>query len=136
MTAKHHLIARVIVGALATVATASCSDKVVPLSRSRSPDGAFVADYSKILYGGAAGGVTYCANILDADGRLLEDCALAMIHEPAVSLEWSADRLRVCVDGGRVTHHTKSPITDTKRRTLHVTYQVASAGRCEAQLRL
>jgi len=132
MAAMHDLVARAAIVTLCALSVASCSDEVVPLSRSRAPDGAFIAQYAKINYGGASGGVTYCVDILDTNGRLLEECALAIIHEPEVSFDWSPGSLRICVNGGQITHHTDAPITSAKGPTLRVTYQDANGGRCTA----
>ena len=132
MNPRHKLVLRGAATALFAASVASCSDQVVPLQRFTSPDGVFTADYVKILYGGAAGGVTYCLNILDSDGSVLEDCALAAIHDPNVTFEWSGNELLACVDGGIVTSHTDAPIRARSGRLLRVKYRVAIAGRCSA----
>ena len=51
MKRNHKVALRAALTAL-VIASAACSDKVVPVERFDSPDGVFTADYVKVLYGG------------------------------------------------------------------------------------
>lgn len=80
-----------------------CSDTIVSLQKTKSPNGDVKADYVKVLYGGAAGGVTYCVNLEYGDKR--EECAIAAIHVESGDVRWSGRKVTFRHCGGTVTNN-------------------------------
>ena len=88
---------------LPCLAIAGCGDTIRPIQKSRSPDGDVVAEYVEVLYGGAAGGITYCVNL--SFGGRKEDCALALVHVERGKLTWAGRRLTFTYCGGTLTNN-------------------------------
>lgn len=80
-----------------------CSDNIQPLQQTRSPNGDVEANYVKVLYGGAAGGVTYCVNL--HYGTKQDDCAIAAIHVRKGNLSWLGRTLVYTHCDGTVTNN-------------------------------
>lgn len=83
--------------------SSGCSDTIAPLQQTKSPNGDVDADYVKIMYGGAAGGVTYCVNLAYGDKE--EECAIAGIHIETGNLKWDDRRLIFEYCGGTITNN-------------------------------
>ena len=79
-----------------------CSDTIRVLQKADSPNGDVSAEYVEILYGGAAGGVTYCVNL--RYGSRVDECALAAIHVKKADLEWNDRQLTFHYCGGTLTN--------------------------------
>jgi hypothetical protein len=84
-----------------------CSDEIVPIQQTESSVGDVRANYVKILYGGAAGGVTYCLN-LEYSGKR-EKCAIAAIHVNSGNIKWSGRDLVFTYCGGTITNDETGP---------------------------
>ena len=85
------------------VALVSCNDEIRPLQSARSAAGDVEATYVEVLYGGAAGGVTYCVNLHYADKK--EDCVIAAIHINKGAIRWLGRKLIYTYCGGTITNN-------------------------------
>lgn len=84
-----------------------CSDTIVHIQQKKSPVGDVKADFVKVLYGGAAGGVTYCVNL--EYGDKIEECAIAAIHIENGDIKWSDRSVTFRYCGGTITNNEAGP---------------------------
>lgn len=80
-----------------------CSDKVVVLKETLSADGSVKAQFVKYMYGGAAGGRTYCVSL--SYGSKGAECVLAGSHINSADLSWSGHNLVFTYCGGQITNN-------------------------------
>jgi hypothetical protein len=88
---------------VAYITLCGCSDVIRPLQSARSPAGDVEARYVQVLYGGAAGGMTYCVNLRYALRK--DDCVIAAIHVRKGGIAWSGRRLIYRYCGGEITNN-------------------------------
>lgn len=85
---------------MSSLCLAGCSDKIVPLQSEVSPAGDVTANYYEVLWGGAAGGITYCVDLRYA-GRH-ENCPVQAIHVEGGRIYWARRTLNFVYCMGEV----------------------------------
>lgn len=107
------------------LALSACGDAIQTIDTTHSPNGDVQVDYVRVLYGGAAGGITYCVNLKYGDK--LDKCAIAAIHVDGARLVWSGRNVIYEYCDGTVTNNESG----TKQATGVIPFQLSIRQSCE-----
>ena len=107
-----------VIGAVSIlIGLAACSDKVLPIKEVHLQRNS-TARYVKILYGGAAGGVTYCVNLVR--NSHLYDCVIAAVDIDSGDIEWDGKTLIFTYCGGEITNGASGVMFNTEENPVGI----------------